>query len=46
LLLSRGNPLIFIQRPISAAMLALAALAIILASLPAIYKKREETFKE
>ena len=46
LLLSRGNPLIFIQRPISAAMLALGALAIIVASLPAIYKKREETFKE
>jgi len=46
LLLSRGNPLIFIQRPISAAMLALGALAIIVASLPAIYKKREKTFKE
>ena len=46
LLLSRGNPMIFIERPISAAMLALAALAIIVASLPAFYKKREETFRE
>ena len=46
LLLSRGNPMVFIQRPISATMLALGALAIIVASLPAIYKKREETFKE
>jgi TctA family transporter len=46
LLLSRGNPMIFIERPISATMLALAALAIIVASLPAFYKKREETFRE
>ena len=46
LLLSRGNPMIFIERPISAAMLALAALAIIVASLPTFYKKREETFRE
>ena len=46
LLLSRGNPMIFIERPISATMLALAALAIIVASLPTFYKKREETFRE
>ena len=46
LLLSRGNPMIFIERPISATMLALAALAIIVASLPMFYKKREETFRE
>jgi TctA family transporter len=46
LLLSRGDPTIFIRRPISAAMLALGLLAIVVASLPAIYKKREETFKE
>ena len=46
LLLSRGNPMIFIERPISATMLALAALAIIVASLPAFYKKREETFRD
>jgi len=46
LLLSRGNPMIFIERPISATMLALAALAIIVASLPTFYKKREEAFRE
>ncbi|WP_301103462.1 tripartite tricarboxylate transporter permease [Propionivibrio sp.] len=46
LLLSRGDPMIFLQRPISATMLALAALAIIVASLPMFYKKREETFRE
>ena len=46
LLLSRGNPMIFIERPISATMLALAALAIIVASLPMFYKKREETFRD
>ena len=46
LLLSRGDPMIFLTRPISATMLALAALAIIVASLPIFYKKREEAFKE
>jgi TctA family transporter len=46
LLLSRGDPMVFIKRPISAMLLALAALAIIAASLPAMYKKREEAFRE
>ncbi len=46
LLLSRGNPMVFLERPISATMLALAAIAIIVASLPMFYKKREETFRD
>jgi putative tricarboxylic transport membrane protein len=46
LLLSRGDPMVFLQRPISATMLGLAALAIIVASLPTFYRKREETFRE
>ncbi len=46
LLLSRGDPMVFIQRPISATMLALGALAIIVASLPAFNKKREEAFRD
>ena len=46
LLLSRGNPMVFIERPISAFMLALGVIAIILASLPMFYKKREEAFRE
>jgi TctA family transporter len=46
LLLSRGDPMIFLKRPISAALLALGVLAIIAATLPAFYKKREEAFRE
>jgi len=46
LLLSRGDPMIFLKRPISAALLALGVLAIIAATLPALYKKREEAFRE
>ena len=46
LLLSRGNPMVFFERPISATMLGLGALAVIVASLPAFYKKREEAFRE
>ncbi|MCX8098608.1 MAG: tripartite tricarboxylate transporter permease [Casimicrobiaceae bacterium] len=46
LLLSRGDPMVFLQRPISATMLILAALLLIVLALPAIRKKREETFVE
>jgi putative tricarboxylic transport membrane protein len=46
LLLSRGDPMIFLQRPISATLLALGVLAIIAASLPMFYKKREEAFRD
>ena len=46
LLLSRGDPMVFLERPISAVMLVLGVLVIILASLPMFYKKREEAFKE
>jgi TctA family transporter len=46
LLLSRGDPMVFIKRPISATLLGLGALAIVGASLPAMYKKREEAFRE
>jgi len=46
LLLSRGDPTVFVTRPISAALLALGALAIIVASLPALHRKREEAFRE
>jgi putative tricarboxylic transport membrane protein len=46
LLLSRSDPLVFIQRPISATMLAMAALALIVVLLPALRKKREEAFVE
>ncbi len=46
LLLSRGDPTVFFTRPISATLLALGALAVIAASLPALHKKREEAFRE
>ena len=46
MLLSRGDPTVFVTRPLSATMLAIALAMIIIISLPAISKKREETFVE
>jgi putative tricarboxylic transport membrane protein len=46
MLLSRGDWTVFVRRPISATLLGLGLLAIILATLPALYKKREEVFRE
>ncbi len=46
MLLSRGDPMVFITRPISAALLAIGVLAVIAASLPALTRKREEAFRE
>jgi TctA family transporter len=46
LLLSRSDPLVFIQRPISAVMLGLAVAAMVVVLLPALRKKREEAFHE
>ena len=46
LIISRGDPAIFIERPVSAALLLLAAAALVLAVLPAIRQKREEVFVE
>mgnify|MGYP001806034396 CR=1 FL=1 len=44
--LSRGNPAIFIQRPISLVILVVAAIALVIAVLPSIRKKRDEAFQE
>ena len=46
MLLSRGDPMVFLRRPISATLLALAALAMFSVLLPAFSKTREEAFKE
>ncbi|KRB88472.1 tripartite tricarboxylate transporter permease [Noviherbaspirillum sp. Root189] len=46
LLLSRSDPLVFLQRPISATMLILSALAMAVVLLPSLRKKREEAFVE
>jgi putative tricarboxylic transport membrane protein len=46
LIISRGDPSIFINRPVSAVLLVLAVAAIVLAVLPAIRQRREVVFKE
>lgn len=46
LLLSKGDPSVFLTRPISASMLALAAVLLVLVLLPAIGRTRKEAFKE
>jgi putative tricarboxylic transport membrane protein len=46
LTLSRSDPMVFVERPISAAMLALAALALLVVMSPMLRKKREEAFHE
>jgi len=46
MLLSRGNPMVFLQRPISATLLGLALLAILAVCIPALGKTREKTFRE
>jgi TctA family transporter len=46
LVLSRGDPMIFVQRPISAILLAITAVVVALIVLPAFRKTREEAFVE
>ena len=46
MLLSRGNPWVFVQRPISATLLFLAVLAMCTVLIPAFSKTRDEAFKE
>jgi len=46
LVLSRGDPMIFVQRPISAILLVCTAFVIALIVLPAFRKTREEAFQE
>jgi putative tricarboxylic transport membrane protein len=46
MLLSRGDPLVFIQRPISATLLGIAVLAMCAVLLPTFGKTREVAFKE
>jgi putative tricarboxylic transport membrane protein len=46
LILSRGDPSIFVRRPISAGLLFVAAAAIILAAAPKMRKRREDVFGE
>jgi putative tricarboxylic transport membrane protein len=46
MLLSRGDPMVFIERPISLGLLITTALLLILMALPSIKKAREEAFQE
>jgi TctA family transporter len=44
MLLSRGNPWVFVERPISATLLGLALLALCAVLLPAFGRTRKEAF--
>ncbi|MCF4121683.1 tripartite tricarboxylate transporter permease [Antribacter sp. KLBMP9083] len=46
LLISRGDPSVFLTRPISAVLLVLALVALVVTALPAIRRKREVVFAE
>ncbi|MBL8584250.1 MAG: tripartite tricarboxylate transporter permease [Rhizobiaceae bacterium] len=46
MILSRGDPSTFVTRPISAGLLALAAIVLIVVFLPSIRRKRDEVFVE
>jgi TctA family transporter len=46
LLLSRGDPLVFLERPISAGLLVSAVLLVLVITLPNLRRKREEAFQE
>jgi TctA family transporter len=46
MLLSRGDPLVFFQKPISLGFMIASAILLVIVALPAIRKKREEAFVE
>ncbi len=46
LLLSRGDPLVFVERPLSAVLLLLGAGILAVALLPSLRRKRDEVFQE
>ena len=46
LTVSRGDPMVFLQRPISCGLLIAAAIVLALVVVPAIRRKREEAFQE
>jgi len=46
MLLSRGDPTTFFTRPLSLALLIMAAALLVIVTLPAIKKGREEAFQE
>jgi TctA family transporter len=43
---TKGDATVFINRPISATLLAISAIALVIVLLPALREKREEAFQE
>jgi putative tricarboxylic transport membrane protein len=46
MIISHGNWLVFVQRPLSAALLFIAVLVLAVTLLPAVSRKREQVFVE
>jgi TctA family transporter len=46
MLLSRGDPMVFITKPISAGFIVASLILLVIVALPALRKKREEVFVE
>jgi putative tricarboxylic transport membrane protein len=46
MLIARGDPTVFVTRPISASLLAIAAALLVISVLPMIRRRREEVFVE
>ncbi len=46
LALGRGDPTVFLQRPLSAGLLAVALIVLVIAVVPAVRRRREEVFAE
>ncbi|MCO8163182.1 tripartite tricarboxylate transporter permease [Pseudomonas sp. 21LCFQ010] len=46
MLISQGDPMVLVERPISAGLFAASAILLVLMILPALRKKREEAFKD
>jgi hypothetical protein len=46
MLLSRGDPIVFLTKPISGIFIVLSVLLIVILALPSLRKKREEAFQE
>ena len=44
MLLSRGDPMVFLQKPISATFIIISVILLVIIALPALRKKREEAF--
>ena len=44
--MTKGDATVFINRPISATLLAISAIALVIVLLPALREKREEAFQE